>query len=57
MENGIIPIDAEPEIQANQTNYEPTKSQQLTDFEIAERMNRLITGGRLRRNNKNYKMY
>ena len=40
MEDSIIPIEAQPEIQANETNYEPTKSQQLTDFEIAERMNR-----------------
>ena len=57
IENSIIPIEAEPEIQENQTNYEPKKSQQLTDFGIAERMNRLMAGGRLRRKNKNYIMY
>ena len=49
MENSILPKEAEAEIQVNQTNYEPKKSQQLTDFEIAERMNRLMAGGRLRR--------
>ena len=57
LENSILPIEAEAEIQVNQTNYEPKKSQQLTDFEIAERMNRLMAGGRLRRKNKNYIMY
>ena len=59
MEDPIIPIEVEPEIQSIPTNYKPKKSQQLTDFEIAERMNRLLAGGKLmrKRKNKNYVMY
>ena len=57
MEDSIIPIEVEPEIQSIPTNSKPKKSQQLTDFEIAERMNRLLAGGRLKRKNKNYIKY
>ena len=57
MEDRIIPIEVEPEIQSIPKISKPKKSQQLTDFEIAERMNRLMAGGRLRRKNKNYIMY
>ena len=57
MEDSIIPLDIKSEIQSIPTNYKPKRSKQLTDFEIAERMNRLMAGGRLRRKNKNYIMY
>ena len=59
MEDSIIPIEVEPEIQSISTNYKPKKSQQLTDFEIAERINRLLAGGKLmrKRKNKNYVIY
>ena len=57
MECTVIPIEVEPEIKSIPTNHKPKTSQELADFEIAERMNRLITGGRLKRKNKNYIMY
>ena len=52
-------MEYEPKIQSIATNYKPKKSKQLTDFEIAEKMNRLLAGGKLmrKRKNKNYVMY
>ena len=52
MEDSIIPIEVESEIQSIPTNSKPNQKS-LTDFEIVERMNRLIPGGRLRRKNNN----
>ena len=54
MEDRIVRIEVEPETQSIPTNSKPKKSQQLTDFEIAEIMNRLLAVGRLRRKRQHY---